>query len=186
MVLPLVVTGSQNEWEQLVVSAIHTTRNRLNSISLLIEQDRDSTLVLLRSLFELAVTLDYIDKDRDARLAKYTKRLRNLSEGGDERLHVFERTLPSLKRRCEEVGSWAMNTYNSSALYQYTSDATHSGAWTMFRSRAEGPNDLDKAMVLAMAVDYLLRVARHPAASASEEFRNLWERRYALLKMLDE
>ena len=121
----------------------------------------------MRSLFELAVTVNYIDKDPDVRISTFKQKLLPADEAMDaEPVNngYFSRSLPRLKVMCSDVGSWAENYYNS-GFYEYTSDATHSGAWTIYRNLGRlryqvPPDGADQCRVLATSTGLFLYVAR--------------------------
>ena len=157
----------EGDWAPLSISCLCEAHRRLVSIRRLADEDLDSSLILMRSLFELAVTVHYIAKNPDVRIFTFKQKLPSPDEAMDaEFVHncYFSRSLPSVKTMCSDLGSWAENYYGS-GFYKYTSDATHSGAWTIYRNLGRlgyqmPPDGLDQCRVLATSADLFLYVAR--------------------------
>ena len=176
--------GTGGDWGTLSISFLDEAHRRVRSIRLLVDEDLDGSLILLRSLFELAVTVDYIAKDPDARIAVFKQRLpASDSQLEDHSQHrdFFLRSLPNVKNMCEDLGDWAMKYYDS-ALYKYTSDAAHSGAWTLYRNLghlidAKPPDGVDQCHVIATSANLFLHVAKHALEFYSEmSLVGEWER----------
>ncbi len=157
----------EGEWAPLSISCLSEGHRRLVSIRRLADEDLDSSLILMRSLFELAVTVNYIARDPDVRISTFKQNLPS-PDGAMNAEPVdngyISRSLPRLKAICSDLGSWAENYYNS-GFYSYTSDATHSGAWTIYRNLGRlryqaPPDDVDQCSVLATSADLFLYIAR--------------------------
>ena len=163
----LVFPDPEGDWGPLSISCLCEAHRRLVSIRRLADEDLDGSLILMRSLFELAVTVNYIAKDPDVRISTFQQKLPSLGEAPDaESMHngYFSRSLPSVKDMCSDLGGWAENYYGS-AFYRYTSDAAHSGAWTIYRNLGRlryqvPPDGVDQCRVLATSADLFLYVAR--------------------------
>ena len=117
------------DWGPLAISCLDEAHRRLKSIGLLVDEDLDSSLILMRSLFELAATVEYIAREPETRIHKFQGKLPDKEtalEDPEKYRNYFTRSLPHIKSMCEDVGGWASEYYNS-GFYNYTSDATHSG-----------------------------------------------------------
>ena len=163
----LVFPDPEGDWGPLSISCLSEAHRRLISVRRLADEDLDGSLILMRSLFELAVTVNYIAKDPDVRISTFKQKLPSPDKAMDAELvqnDYFSRSLPSVKAMCSDLGSWA-EIYYGSGFYKYTSDAAHSGAWTIYRnlgrSRYQVPPDrVDQCRVLATSADLFLYVAR--------------------------
>ena len=157
-----------DEWGRLVISFLDECHTRLGSIRLLVDKDLDGSHILMRSLFELAVTVNYIAKDQDARITIFKQKLPATDADSEDQSRYsdfFRRSLPSVKDMCNNLGDWALEYYGS-AFYKYTSDAAHSGAWTIYRNLGQlidttPPGGVDQCRVLATSANLFLHVARH-------------------------
>ena len=174
----------EGDWGPLSVSCLCEAHRRLVSIRLLADEDLDSSIILMRALFELAITVNYIGKDHDVRIANFKRILPSPDEPMDAKLvqsGFFSRSLPSVKDMCSDIGSWAVNYYGS-AFYKYTSDAVHSGAWTIYRNlgrlKNQTPPDwVEQCRVLATSADLFLYVARPALEFYPDHFLlGEWER----------
>ena len=162
----LVFPEPEGDWGPLSISCLCEAHRRLVSIRRLAHEDLDSSLILMRSLFELAVTVNYIAKDPNVRISTFKQNLPSPDEAMDVEPvdnGYISRSLPRLKVMCSDLGSWAENYY-SLGFYEYTSDATHSGAWTIYRNLGRlkyqvTPGGVDQCRVLATSADLFLHVA---------------------------
>ena len=83
---------------------------------------------------------------------------------------------------CNDLGDWALGYYES-AFYKYTSDAAHSGAWSIYRNlgrlvESNAPDEVDQCRLLATSAHLLLHVARptlefYPNNSLAEDWDRL-------------
>ena len=185
----LVFPDPEGDWGPLSISCLSEAHRRLISIRLLADEDLDSSLILMRSLFELAVTVNYIAKDPDVRISTFKQKLPSPDEAMDAELvqnGYLSRSLPSVKAMCSDLGSWAV-VYYGSEFYKYTSDAAHSGAWTIYRNlgrlRYQMPSgEVDQCRVLATSAGLFLYVARpalvfltdHSLLREWENLNNKW------------
>ncbi len=174
----------EGDWAPLSISCLSEGHRRLVSIRRLADEDLDSSLILMRSLFELAVTVNYIARDPDVRISTFKQNLPSPDEAMDAEPvdnGYISRSLPRLKAICSDLGSWAENYYNS-GFYSYTSDATHSGAWTIYRNLGRlryqvPPDDVDQCRVLATSADLFLYIARPALVFYSDHsLLGEWER----------
>ena len=158
--------GINGDWRNLSVSFLHKAHRCLGSIRLLVDEDWDGSLILTRSLFELAVTVNYLAKDQDARITIFTQKLPATDgqlEDQSQYSGFFRRSLPSVRDMCIDLGDWALEYYES-AFYKYTSDAGHSGAWTIYRNLgqlidATEADEVDQCRVLATSANLFLHAA---------------------------
>ena len=174
----------EGDWAPLSISCLSEGHRRLVSVRRLADEDLDSSLILMRSLFELAVMVNYIARDPDVRISTFKQSLPSPDEAMDAEPvdnGYISRSLPRLKAMCSDLGSWAENYYNS-GFYKYTSDAIHSGAWTIFRNLGRlryqvPPDGVDQCRVLATSADLFLYVAR-PALEfyADHSLLGEWDR----------
>ena len=180
----LVFPDSEGDWAPLSISCLCEAHRRLISIRRLVDEDLDGSLILMRSLFELAVTVNYIAKDPDVRISTFQQKLPSPGETLDaEFAHkgYFSRSLPNAKDMCSDLGGWA-ETYYGSAFYRYTSDAAHSGAWTIYRNLGRlryqvTPDEVDLCRVLVTSADLFLHVAWPALAFYSDDsLLGEWER----------
>ena len=176
--------GTKGDWGPLSISFLDKGHTRLGSIRLLVDEDLDGSLILTRSLFELAVTVNYIAKDQDARLTIFKQKLPSTDDLEDQSRYsdLFRRSLSSVKDMCNDLGDWALEYYES-AFYKYTSDATHSGAWTIYRNLgqlidATEADEVDQCRVLTTSANLFLHAAGpalefYPDKSLALEWKRL-------------
>ena len=198
MASELITPTGTEDWERIAVSSLDVATKRSSSMLQLIDQDLDSCLVLMRSIFELAVTVEYLSKDPSGRVPLYLKGIEHQSSlpSGETHDSLFRRTLPPFWKMCGTLEGWAKLTYDKSALYEYSSDATHSGAWTTMRNHGRlaavtAPDDFEKARLLNTSLFYLLEIGDHvvgdgPDSVTIERWRTLKARNSQLMKALQD
>ena len=167
-----------SQWDAVLTVFLTQVNERLDSIRVLLDKNsRDSSVVLTRSLFELAVNLAYIAKDAEARMPEYLRhggipttaeefeKLREQLEEDDSAEGpdiVPARPWKPLKDMCTELGPNWLKEYIT--FYRLASIPTHAGSFTMGRSykrliEQQPPSDHEKATGVATALAFQLRVA---------------------------
>ena len=164
-------------WPTLVTVCLDTGNRRLRSIGLLLEpehDDYDGAVILMRSLFELEVTLSYINQDVPGRLKSYLRHGKvalapeevkqidaKLESGGlAPRDLVPNRPWKNTKEMCTALGR--NDEYDT--LYRLTSVHTHAGAFTLGEKAvrlftSQDTSARDKATVLLTAISSHLEIA---------------------------
>ena len=161
-------------WPSVVAVFLYQANERLESVRLLLDENKaDSATILVRSLFELAVNLAYIDKDTAQRLNKYLRHgCIPLNDEQAERLQqeIEEELEPKVPRgswkplrdMCADLGPDWLKEYDT--FYRYVSVPTHAGAFTLARDFVwllEGhlPSARERTVCLITASAFHLRVA---------------------------
>lgn len=167
-----------NYWSMFVCVGIHQGNKRSDAIlTLLNKNDLDSAEILTRSLFELAVNLNYIAKSVEKRLPEYlihgkvpitreeVEKLKGeIGNSGqlEARKIVPKNTWKTLRSMCCDLGLDWLDEYET--FFRFVSIPTHAGAFTLGKSyirllENQPPSDSEKAIVLVTALDFHLRVA---------------------------
>jgi hypothetical protein len=165
-------------WQPVVAVFLSQANERLYSIRLLLDNNyEESSVILTRSIFELAVNLVYISKDSKKRLNQYLKHgvIPLTSEDVQQLQRKLAQEQPPevkelvpgqawrlLKDMCCDLGSRWLKEYET--FYRYASVPTHAGSFTLTRNypqllEQKPPSDHDRAVVLFTALDFHLRVA---------------------------
>ena len=177
-----------SQWHVVVSVFLTQVNERLCSIRALLDKNsRDSSVVLTRSLFELAANLAYIAKDVEARMPEYLRyggipttpeeveklkeelKKDETAEGPDI---VPDHTWKPLKTMCTELGPNWLKEYIT--FYRLASIPTHAGSFTMGSSykrliEQQPPSDHEKATVVATALAFHLRVAEIVADAFTQQ-----------------
>ncbi len=181
-----------DHWTNTVIVFLHLANERLDSIrQLIIRGHNDSSVILVRSFFELAVNLAFIRQDVARRLPEY------LRHGG---IPTSEKEVDELKEKiakfkdgqikaedivphkswkavvtmCRKLrGGWPKEY---EVFYRSTSVPAHAGSFTLasnfVRLLEQQPiPDHDKASVLVTALDFHLRIAQMAAEVFSNEIQ---------------
>jgi hypothetical protein len=165
-------------WQPVVTVFLSQANERLYSIRLLLDNNyEESSVILIRSIFELAVNLVYISKDSKRRLSQYLKHggiPLTIEEAQQlqqelEYLHsqdaigfIPRRPWKQLKDMCCDLGSQWLKEYET--FYRYVSVPTHAGSFTLGNNFVKLLNqqplsDYEKAKVMITALDFHLRIA---------------------------
>lgn len=172
-----------NHWPTVVTVFLSQANERLDSIRLLIGKGYwDSSEILTRTLFELAVNIAYIAKNPAKRLPPYLKHggIPLTSEEAERLQRELAQTQPpvvkdlvprgawkTLKDMCCDLGSQWLKEYET--FYRYVSVPSHAGSFTLGKNyeqllKQQPPSDRDRATVLITALEFHIRVA-HVAAN---------------------
>jgi hypothetical protein len=167
-----------NYWPALVTVSLVQGNKRVDSIRVLLDKNYlDSAVILTRSLFEIAVNLNYIAKDVPKRLPEYLKHgkvpitdeeveklKKELEKVSQEEVRniIPRRAWRRLKKMCCDLGLDWLKTYE--IFYRYVSVPTHAGAFTLGKDymrllEQQSPSDCEKTVVLVTALDFHLRIA---------------------------
>ena len=180
-----------DHWNSLVTVSLTQANARLNSIrKLLLDQpDWDSSVILTRSLFELAANMSYIAKDVEKRLPQYLKHGGiPLTKEEAEQLQqeikenpqpvvrdiVPGRAWKSLRDMCTDLGPDWLKEYET--FYTIASVPTHAGSFMLGENYKQlleqlPPTTHEKAAVLASALSFHLRVASILASVFPKEIK---------------
>jgi len=172
-----------NYWPMLVCVGIHQGNKRLDAIfTLLNKNDLDSAMILTRSLFELAVNLNYIAKSVEKRLPEYLmhgkvpmtreeveKLKEEMGNSGqlEARKIVPKNTWETLRSMCCDLGLDWLDEYET--FFRFVSILAHAGAFTLGENykrllEKQLPSDHEKASVLVTALDFHMRLAEITAS----------------------
>jgi len=167
-----------NHWPTVVTVFLSQANERLDSIRLLIGTGYwDSSVIVTRTLFELAVNIAYIAKNPAKRLPPYLKHggIPLTSEEAERLQRQLAQTQPpvvkdlvpgkawkTLKDMCCDLGSQWLKEYET--FYRYVSVPTHAGSFTLGENYKrlldqQPVSDRDKVTVLITASAFHLRVA---------------------------
>ena len=161
-------------WRSFLIVGLVQANERLHAVKLLLEADHtDSATILMRSLFELAVNLAFIEHDKEPLLEEYLRHghVPLTSEEAQEIEQAIkagaEAPVPrsswrSPRNMCGQLGNGWIREYD--ALYAYASVVTHAGSFTFGQQLIDliagnKPDDATKTRVLVTALTYHLRVA---------------------------
>lgn len=174
-----------DHWFALATVSLVQANERLDAIRTLLRQNQyESSVILTRSLFEIAVNLTFINNDREARLAKYLRnggvplsredllQLQRAQAQGTDHIEgvVPERAWESMNSMCRELG-WGQEY---ALFYRYASVPTHAGSFTFLHNYSRllagrPPTIFEKVTVMATAISYHLRVALVAAATFPQQ-----------------
>jgi hypothetical protein len=167
-----------NYWPTVVTVDLSKANEELDSIRTLLDKGYwDSTDILARALFELAVNLAYIAKDTKKRLPEYLKhggvpltnedvqqlQLELAQEQPPEVKDIVPgQTWRRLKDMCCDLGSQWLKEFET--FYRYVSVPSHAGSFTLGKNykqllEQQPLSEHQKAAVLITALDFHLRIA---------------------------
>jgi len=178
-----------DHWGNTVIVFLHLANERLDSIRrLLIQGHNDSSVILVRSFFELAVNLAFIRQDVASRLPEYLRHggiptsekevdelKEKITQFKDRQINVEDmvphKSWKAVRTMCRKLGGEWLKEYE--VFYRSTSVPAHAGSFTLASNfvrlleQQPLPNH-DKASVLVTALDFHLRIAQ----IAAEVFPN--------------
>ena len=161
-------------WRLLLLVGLVEANERLHAVKLLLEADyADSATILMRSLFELAVNLAFIERDKEPLVDEYLRHGHvplTVEEAAEieqairagAKTPVPHSSWRSPRSMCLELGNGWVGEYD--ALYAYASVMTHAGSFTFGQQLIDliagnKPDDATKTRILVTALTYHLRIA---------------------------
>lgn len=161
-------------WRIILIVGLVQANERLHAVNLLLEANHaDSATILMRSLFEIAVNLAFIERDKDPLSNEYLRhgRVPLTAEEVEEMEQAIkadaEAPVPrsswrSPKSMCSQLGNGWIREYD--AHYAYASVVTHAGSFTLGQQLSDliagtESDEATKTRILVTALTYHLRVA---------------------------